>query len=87
MSLAVHRQPVVQVILGLHRLEERYPGVPTRLARHVRLHVAYHDETVACAGKQYVETFRCLKKADAAFAVAPSQRDDHDIRLFALVVV
>lgn len=87
MFLTPHWQPIMEMVLGLHRLEERDPSILAFLAVHECLHVSKHDNAVPCSGQQNVEPFTGCKEAYVAVAIAPSQRHDHNIRLLALIVV
>ena len=87
MLLTLHRQTIVKVISDLHRLEERDPSIFAFLAVHVCFHVSEHEQAVTCSGQQDIEPFTGCEEAYVAVAIAPSQRDDDDIGLFALVII
>lgn len=77
----------MDVILGLHQLEEGIPSIRSFLALHVGFHVAKHDEAISCSGEKDVEPLARCEEADVAVCVAPGQGDNDYVGLLTLVVI
>lgn len=87
MPLALDRETIVDVVPGLHQLEEWIPCVCSFLAVYVGLHVAKHDEAISRSGKKNVEPLARYKEANLAIFVAPGQGYNDYVGLFTLVVI
>ena len=85
--LALHWEPVIDVILGLHQLEKGIPGLCSFLAVHERFHVAKHDEAISRSGEKDVEPLTCCEETNVAISIAPGQGDNDYVSLFTLIVV
>lgn len=87
MLLTLDRESVVDVVLGLHKLEKGSPCLCSLLAVHIGLHVAKHDEAISRSRKKYVEPLGCCEEANVAISVAPGQGNNDYVGLLTLVVI
>lgn len=84
---ALDREPIMDVIVVLHELEEGFPSIFPFLAIHVGLHVPKHDNAIARSRKKNVEPLRCHKESNISMCVASGQRYNDNVGLFPLVIV
>lgn len=85
--LTLDRETIIDVILGLHQLEEGIPSIRSFLALHVGFHVAKHDEAISCSGEKDVKPLTRCEEADFAIWVAPGQGDNDYVGLLTLIVI
>lgn len=87
MLFTFHREPVVDMPLLAHEVEEGAPRFLAFLAVKEGLIISNQDQAVSCAGQQDVKPLWRLHETNVTFAIRASQRDDDNVTFLSLVIV
>jgi len=73
MFLALDREPIVKMSMGVEDVKERFPSFGALLAFHEGRHISDHDEAISSSGNQDIQPLGGRHEADVSGFIASSQ--------------
>jgi len=87
MLLALDWEPVIYMSAMLEHSEQTSPDLPAFTRFHERLGIPDHDEGIAGAREEDIQSFWREHETNVVVSITPRERDHDNVALFPLVVV